>query len=268
MASIDLLVTTFGKTDEEARALIESLNLKGHILLGNQNGQDRVSEFVTSSGANVTLYDFASRGVSKNRNALLDQSQADIVSFLDDDVHLNPDYLDKVNAAFLSHEESSAIRFNIASLNPKIPATMITKEKTLSFYDLKGANCAGVFIKRDFLIKNHLRFDETLGPGTSRKHGEDTLFLFELCQKEKAFVQKNETLGNMTMKDSSWFTGYNAEFLTTSGYLFRKMYGPKFSFVCHYYLFKHHKQFVGLSLKEQKRLLKQGAKECDDSLNR
>src|SRR5574344_914149 len=119
------LVTTFHKSEEEIKSLIVHNNLQGRVLVGDQCGQASQKELGQIGKAEVTLYFFDSKGLSNNRNALLQKTNADIVSFADDDIVFIDNYPGIVLEDFERHADAQLIRYNITSSNPQRPIPQI-----------------------------------------------------------------------------------------------------------------------------------------------
>jgi glycosyltransferase involved in cell wall biosynthesis len=99
--TFDLVVATIDRVDELER-LLASLDRQTHkdfrVLVVDQNDHDRVADVVARHPTLRTERLHAPRGLSRARNTVLSQLEADIVAFPDDDCIYPPDLLARVAA--------------------------------------------------------------------------------------------------------------------------------------------------------------------------
>ena len=265
MENIDLLLTTVSKTEEELLTLVHYNKLFGHVLIGNQMADDNSYRIVKSSDTVIEIFNLKDKGVSKNRNFLLNKSKADYVIFMDDDISISNETLSFSNFT----TKAQAFRFNVVSTNKERPLKLLKKEKLIHFFDVKSFGVFGIVFDRKFLIENKLFFNENIGPGTDINHGEDTLFLKSFFKKGKMYQIKSVNF-SVSHSDSTW-QGSNRNIskeLFGHGYVYRLLFEAMwfpllaFSLRKHYSLYKDFGSFL--------KVLKQacnGAKQCKKDLN-
>lgn len=255
------LITTIDKTEDEILSIVSKSNIKGTILIGNQNSEKYSAKTIKNQDNETYIFNLTGKGVSKNRNFLLSKATSDYVVFLDDDVS----FLDnaqvcieqKINNA---SSEYFAYRFNSLSNNNERPIKQIKKNGCVSFFQLRNFGVWGIFFNRLFLIKNNLIFDEDVGPGTSINHGEDFLFIRDFLKKNKIY-QFNDCGFLIEQNDSTW-TGQNRDFvreLFSHGFLYKRAFG----IFWHLFLFIHfskHKALYQNCRKQKYQICKKGAK--------
>lgn len=257
------LVTTFHKSEEEIKSLIVHNNLQGRVLVGDQCGQASQKELGQIGKAEVTLYFFDSKGLSNNRNALLQKTNADIVSFADDDIVFIDNYPGIVLEDFERHPDAQMIRYNITSSNPQRPIPQISKEKKVGFHQVSKYGVWGFFFKRSFLIGHQLSFHPELGPGVQKSHGEDTVYLKEFMDQKPKAYQIPLVIGTTPMANSSWYGQDVQNDIVTEGYVYRlnrKKMAMPFGI---YRYFVHRSFFPGISLNNFIKLFRQGIREAD-----
>lgn len=239
--TIDYLVTTFKKTKKEIDELIKEINIKGSVLIGNQMVDD---ESIIKTG-NATIYNSIGKGVSINRNNLINESRAEFVTFWDDDMRMQKDGETLIESAIKKYCDYDAVRFNVISDNLERPNKQIHKNEELKFHDLTSFGAWGCFFKKSFLDSKMLRFNEKMGPGTDINHGEDTVFLKEFFNKGGKMVQIDICPIHSLQNNSTW-QGENRDIdkeLLAHGYMFQKLYGKKAHFLSMAYALKHKKDF-------------------------
>jgi glycosyltransferase involved in cell wall biosynthesis len=258
--NIQTLVTTMNLNDEDVFRLAKNNNLEGEVIIGDQCGFDGLTKGGNTSGGSITILKQATRGVSKNRNSLLDYSNSDIITFADDDLRFSDHYSSMVQEAFERFPKAEIIRFNIFTDSKDRPIKQISKNGLLHFLDVRSFGVWGFFIKRKFLVKHHIRFDENVGPGLPINHGEDTLFLRDCFKRTKAIYQIDSVIGYLSMGESSWYGKDLHQELRSVGYLYARLfpimnltYGMRF-------LDNHRKTYASISRWEQWKLFNEGRK--------
>lgn len=113
-------------------------------------------------------------GLSKNRNVLIEASNAEIVLFADDDI----DFLDDFDRTLrLAHEQfpsSGVITFQTESANR--PKQYVNRSFRHSYASAMRVSSIEISAKRAFLIEAGIRFDENFGLGTYNPSGEEFIF--------------------------------------------------------------------------------------------
>lgn len=257
------LVTTFNKNEEEIRSLLVHNNLQGRVLIGNQCGQTAQKELGRVGKADVTLYSFDSKGLSNNRNALFEKTDADIVTFADDDIVFVDGYPEIALKDFEKHSDTQMVRYNITSSNPQRPIPQINKEKRVGFHQVSKYGVWGFFFKRSFLVEHHLSFHPELGPGVKMSHGEDTVYLKEFMDQKPKAYQIPFAIGTTPMANSSWYGQDVENDIVADGYVYRlNRKGLAKAFGIYRY-FVHRAFFPGVSFRRFLKLFRQGMREAD-----
>lgn len=123
------------------------------------------------------IYRHVSKGLSKNRNYLLDRATAPLLLISDDDVCYNQAGLSSVIKAFEDFPKDDILTFRFASESGE------QRNYPNKSFDLvnpaKGYYVASIEIafRRDSINKNHLRFNERFGIGGKFIAGEENVFL-------------------------------------------------------------------------------------------
>ena len=222
---IQYLITFVGKTKQEIINALDSFDIRGSVLVGNQMSEMNSCEIVKTKNYTATIFNMTSRGVSKNRNFLLKHSEAEYVTFLDDDMHFIVNKQDElVNT--LEQRKYNCVRFNVVSINKDRPIKQLKKEGYVGFHKLTSFGVWGCFFKRVFLINNGLLFNENVGPGTNINHGEDGLFLRHFTSIEKIYSIPTIVF-TIKQMESTWHSDANRDLekeLFSHGYLYHLIY--------------------------------------------
>ena len=262
--TIDLLVTTMNKNPDEVKDLVRKNGLKGHVIVGNQNGEDSRLD-LTEGETSITLSNLSSVGVSKNRNALLNISKADYVLFLDDDMTLKPNYPALLLQGLQDRPKAVAIHFNIDSANPKRPIPQHSKSGRLTFKKTTSLGVVGMLVDRRFVLDCGLSFDEKMGPGTTINHGEDTVFYHDLFKKTKQVYCDKNLLGTASQEISTWWGKSQKENLVGLGYMYRRMFGHFAFLYVIYHTLKHRSHYRDMSWTASLKAAREGIHLADRS---
>lgn len=222
---VQYLVTVVKKSETEIKQILDSLNLRGDILVGNQLMPTDNCYAISCNYYNAKIFNMTSCGVSKNRNFLLQHASADYVVFLDDDIYYLPDCQEKVEEE-VRLSNNNCIRFNIASDNKDRPIRFLNKKGYVGFNRLSSFGVCGCFFKRDFLLSNNLLFNEEIGPGTGINHGEDTVFLKSFLKYSKVYSMPLVSF-RAKQTNSTW-RGENRKLeveLYSHGYVYYLLFG-------------------------------------------
>lgn len=246
MKTLDYLITVVDFNQEAIVSLIKKTNIKGHILVGNQKRKEYSEEHISVGAADVDIFNLDSKGVSLNRNFLLSKSQADYVTFLDDDIFLSPNYFEIIETELAQKwSDDYSIRFNVQSLNPSRRIRQINKSKKMRLYDLRQYGVCGVLFNRNYLMKNKILFREYIGPGTKINHGEDFVFLSDYYKCGGKIWQNKEAIMYAEQKESTW-QGKNRNIkneLFAHGHNYRILFGGRASLYLLIHMLKHRKYY-------------------------
>ena len=207
---IEILVATMHQKDFSKYS---EMNLQTDAVIANQSDFCETQE-TEIKGKKVKLVTTNTRGASTNRNIAISNSTADIIVFSDDDQEFVKDYENKILSAFEHQPDVDAIKFYCESTNPERKKRSIMSA---------GVHCLA--IKRKFLEKNQIGFDETIGPGKKIYCGEDSVFLNDLLKRNCNIYLSPELIGYVHQEESSWFQGINEQFCISTGFVYYKIYG-------------------------------------------
>lgn len=200
---IGYLVTTCNKNKDEIIVLVKRLNVKGCVYVGNQLANNDDVCIYKENNLAITIFNMQSKGVSLNRNYLLNKCDCDIVTFLDDDVAYLDSSQEKVEEELKKMKYNESFRFNCVSENKKRKIKQVHKNNKLSLLDVSSFGVWGEFFYKGFLMENNILFNENIGPGCYVNHGEDTVFN-SLFLKKGIMKQKNLVAFSIEQMTSTW----------------------------------------------------------------
>lgn len=155
----------------------------------------------------------------------LRDANADICLICDDDEILDKDYAIKIINAFEENSTADIIAFQIADTGKKYPS----KKKKIGYLGaLKIASWQLAF-RRKSIIKNGIKFDESIGSGVSKSGGEENIFLYDCLKRGLTIIYVPIKIGIMIKGSSQWFHGFTPECFYDHGVKTRKLMGRFFA---------------------------------------
>ena len=234
---LQTLVTTVDRRDF---SFLEKMNLQGDVLVSNQADREGDETFAGGSFS-ARIITVGDRGVSRARNRLIEESEAEILLFADDDIIFEDGYAAAVIDEFKSFPEADAIKFGYISADGE-EFTYAAPEKTVRAgkRDLMSTGVPVFAVKRMALERTGVRFDETLGPGGGGiEAGEDSLFFAALFKAKLKIFRSDKVIAKLENGKSVWFSGIEEKFLLSKGYIYKRLYGglavfaaARFAFRC------------------------------------
>ena len=202
------------------------MNLQTDAVIANQACTNTKSEII-ENGNKFLMITTDTRGVSLNRNIGISNSTADVIVFADDDQVFVDGYATMVLDGFAKYPDADAIKFYCESTNPKKPLSYKNPGcwKKAVRLDLTSAGVLGIAVKREFLEKNNIRFNEFIGPGNEIYCGEDTAFIVDLFRYDANIYLSPELISYVNQSDSTWFKGFNEQYFISVGYVYATIYG-------------------------------------------
>jgi len=242
---ITFLITTVEKTFEQIFELVKSNNLKGNVMVGCQKSDKDFVENYFSEELKLSVFFQTSAGTSINRNFLLERVGTKFCFFFDDDIKFLDIELETINEFVSKNDGFDLVFFDYKYDDLIKKKVRWSLQKKLKWYKMRSFGTNSVLYRVEFLKREKLRFNENLGPGCYISSGEDGKFLMDAVKKtNKAFSFKSEIIEILTLRNSTWFTGYNDSYFRNIGYSYRMSYGilaiPSIVFT----LVKHRKSYL------------------------
>lgn len=181
LPSFDLVVATVGRSQELGR-LLDSLALQEgpqfRVLLVDQNEDDRLDAIAGGRSFEIVRLRSAP-GLSRARNAALDQLRADVVAFPDDDCAYPPGLLRAVAERFAADAALGGLTGRAADASGRSSPSWKLDAATLTDDNLwNRAISFGIFLRRE-IVERVGGFDERLGLGSGEpwSSGEEIDYL-------------------------------------------------------------------------------------------
>lgn len=133
----------------------------------------------------VTIHLLEGDGLSRNRNHALKHANADIVVIADDDIVLQPYYVQNIIDSFKWNPKVDVGCFQILTTDTKKPYKRYPSEakKLTTTASLKQVSSIEIAFRRAAVTEADIRFDERFGLGRKANSGEELIFLHTCVQK-------------------------------------------------------------------------------------
>lgn len=170
LPSFDLVVATVDRVSELER-LLTSLEAQTHrdfrVLLADQNEDDRLDPILQDHRHFDVVRLRAERGLSRARNAVVGDIQADLVAFPDDDCVFPPGLLEEVAQRFASEPSLDGLTGRAVDDAGRSSRSWANDPQVLTRENLWNRAISFTIFLRAPLVARIGRFDEELGLGAS-----------------------------------------------------------------------------------------------------
>ena len=203
---VEVLVTTMNKSISDMVLLAKKMKINSDAIIRSQSSAlDPIDKTIENGIYKLRLVISNDRGLSLNRNSLLDLSSADLIIFADDDEIFMDNYKDKILSDFSSPNTPDCIEYSVSRDYAK---SIHFKDGNNTFLKSSSFGVWAVVIKRSVLLNKKIRFDNRIGSGAPIYCGEDSVFKKDLFKNKVIFFTSSFVLvHNENRKVSSWYTG-------------------------------------------------------------
>jgi hypothetical protein len=240
--SIDILIATYNDSIYNLKNILlpqqDSVNYKiAHQITNDKNYDDIYSSYCNRQ--DVVIKHFYDKGLSKNRNHLLDMAQAQICLIADDDVTLVSNISEILENAFAKYSEADIITFQ--TISDKRSKKYKEKPYTHTIKTLAQVSSIEVAFKRSSIKQNDLRFDVCFGIGAKYIIGEEFIFLIDAYNKglNLMYVPKAITIH----QDESSGYSLSSKVLYARGAVYMRVFGFRGIILYLYSTIKHYARY-------------------------
>lgn len=216
---IEIIMATMNKTNKD---LIKDARLTTDAVIINQNKSiPETTEKITFQNYDIIWSDNHGKGLSRSRNMGLSLSQGDICLLADDDLVYVENYKDIIQSAF-HKSDSDIICFQVHGIEKEFKKYSSQKYK-VNFLNSMKISSVEIAVRKEALIRNKIAFDELFGSGSIFKMGEENIFLYDCLKKGMKIEYTPQKIADLHIGNSSWFKGFNEEYLIDRGAVFYRM---------------------------------------------
>lgn len=262
---IEVLLSVMNiKNEIEYDELLKKNNIKGKVVTINQ--VENKEEIFSVSEGEKRIYSYAEKGASNSRNKLLEKANGDICIFADNDTVFVEDYEKIIEKEFVKNPKADIIIFFAENENKAREPNKRIGNKKINYLDIMRVRTNEIALKKETIEKikeKNIKFDCNFGPGGIFKKGEETIFMAELKRLGLKIYSVDINISTSKNEKSTWFTGFNEQFLYDQGAIFYKL-APKWYqiLILQYIIRKHFLYKNNLNIFQAYKQLLLGVKEC------
>ena len=240
--NLQVLVSALNKEPEK---LIEKLRIDSDAIIINQCNENSIKHLKYKKHL-IKIINTTDRGIGRSRKLALENANADIVLFADDDETLVDNYETIILDSFGKNKTIDFIVFEIDYQGNNKPR----RSGRVHWWDSLKYGTTRFAVKRKSLLKKHITFDERFG-ASQYNHGEDSIFL-NACLKAKLLVIKSNTIiAKIDNAKSTWFKGKDQKYYKDTGALFSEIFGAKAAPILVLNLLRHKTSLKNINLSLQ-----------------
>lgn len=241
--------TSFSKVSE--------MNIHSDVIFANQTSFSSLVE-ETIDGKKATMINTKTKGVGINRNLALSLASSDLCLFSDDDVKYYDDMEEIVFNEFNNFPDADVIIFSFVSDSSTREIKTYDKTHRIHKFSKKPWATFQIAFKLKSLRRCNISFSTLFGGGCMFPCGEDSLIIRDFLKNKLKVYVSSRIIGEVSFKESSWFTGFNKEYFYGQGAYYQYACPKTKSIWFLYILFKTKKE-KQLSILEKIKWLKRGA---------
>lgn len=184
---------------QEDMSIAERTHIQSDLLIINQCNKNDLTETI-QNGYRIRMISTTERGLSKSRNMALENACGDICLICDDDEYFVDDYRTIILDAFKVHTKADVIAFNLKNPVRSFPL----KQKKIGYIGALRLASWQIAFRKKSIIDNNIRFDETMGAGTTMGGGEENKFLIDCLKKGLSIIYFPMIIGSVSQEVSTW----------------------------------------------------------------
>lgn len=181
------------------------------------------------------------KGTGKSRNCALENATGELLYICDDDISLNKDFYTTIPKTAEKHPEIDIFCFMISDTEANPYKKYYSSEKLLNLHETAKVSNVEMVIRKSFIEKSNVRFDERFGLGTIFNTGEEFVFLADAKRKGAAILFVPQYIA-VHPKESSGKL-YAKELIEAKGAMIHRVYGLRFLLINFLYAVKKHSEY-------------------------
>ncbi|GGI65662.1 glycosyltransferase [Enterococcus alcedinis] len=260
---MEVLVSCMNKSKD----LYNEMNIQTNAIIVNQNNDVFSFENHTINNHRCRIFNMIEKGVGLSRNNALMRAKDDILVMADDDEVFVDGYEKIILEAYEKNPKADMIVFDVRIHEGNIINNRVKKNGRVNFFNsLKYGTVTFTFRKKS-ILKNNIFFSLLFGGGSKYMSGEDSIFISEVLRKGLRVYSCAEVIADVYNDESSWFTGYNAQYLIHRGALFSAINQKMSIFLIIQFALRKRKLFSEYSVRQMVCLMLKGKAEFEQTIN-
>lgn len=215
---LQTLISTMNQKDYD---LLKRMKINSDSIIINQCQED--SKFVSlHEGNQISWINSNDIGLSKSRNLAIEYADADISLISDDDLEYLIDYEKIICNEFIKNPKADIIVFQVIGIEKEFKKYK-SKAKSIGYISAMKISSVEIAFRTNKVKEKMIIFDPEFGAGAKYKMGEESIFLFECLNKGLKIYYVPIEIARLHIGSSSWFNGYNQDYLQNKGAAFAAM---------------------------------------------
>lgn len=244
---IDILISTYNLGINKIKNLLMEPNRDINYIISHQ---------ITDPSIDLSACDFLNRpdvkysqlhqkGLSINRNNALDKAEGDICFIADDDVVYELSSIIEVAKKFSEDPNLDVYVGKIRTYEGEPEYKKYgERKKVLGWRDIGSVSSIEMVVKRDAIIRNHIKFDDRFGLGSSHyPKGEEAIFLSDCLKNKLRIVFFPEYIVKHPKESSASSVAYDNKESEYMGALSYRIFKNKAFLASFLFCFKHYSRY-------------------------
>lgn len=221
---IEVLIATMHKNSEEdIIKLVKKMNIQSDAIVINQNENWVEKKEIFFENKRITYICTKEKGLSRSRNLALKYATKEIVIIADDDVIYEEGYTKLIEQEYQKNKKADAIAFFVELEEYPKDINFIRSNKAIN--KIESMKLCSVYLTFKLSAIKNQRFDERFGAGSRYTMGEESIFLFDLLEKNKKMFYCPKKIAYAELGESTWFNGFNKKYFFDKGAAYQRMFG-------------------------------------------
>ncbi|MBA2846973.1 glycosyltransferase involved in cell wall biosynthesis [Methanococcus maripaludis] len=253
-----VLITTMNENITRVKEELLPRLKECNVVISHQITQDHINPEIALFGKNVIYHYLFDKGLSKNRNNAIKYAKGDIFIICDDDLKYLSGFNKTILDAYIDNPEADVITFRAITPNGNFHDKLPDKKFKHNQRTILSVCSWMITFKKDSIIKNNLKFDETFGLGSKYNIGEENIFLKDCLTSNLNVIHIPKEI--VIHPEESSGVLWNEKQCYSRGAVFKRMYGfgGGFLLCLIFSILKYNKYKEKLSFKKHLQLILNG----------
>lgn len=219
--SIQVLAATMNR--KSPKKIFDTMNINNGVLV-NQITDSKIQPPEDTRDKNRIIISKREKGLSRSRNEALLNATSDICLIADDDVRLGKGYERIIQKAYKNLSDADIIAFFVEDENKDLKRIKKPLEEgRVGLIRSMKIRSVQISFRRESILNAGITFNEKFGAGTDLYMGEENIFLAECIRNGLRVYSVPEKIGVLIDEGSTWFRGFDYDYLKVKGAVFREM---------------------------------------------
>lgn len=218
-----LIATMYKNSEDEIIELVKKMNIQSDAIVINQNDSWIEKKEISFENKKIKYICTNEKGLSKSRNLALAHSTKEIIVIADDDLVYDDGYDQTIMNEYNRNKNAEGIAFFVELEGYPKDMNFIQSNKPIN--KIESMKLCSVYLTFKLSSIKKQKFDESFGAGSRYTMGEESIFLFDLLEKNKKIFYCPKKIAYAQLGESTWFNGFNKKYFFDKGATYQRMFG-------------------------------------------